>query len=144
MVTVNTASLDNHPQFYYTTREKTRHVATVTDRGDTGSSWGGCTEVVCSWASVTGGASSAQGGDPSPEGEDSHMDLPHVSGTVTLTLDGLMGRPQWRGERYLAGVTHSQLIGHEPSGTYTSLAIASNVRRCWNMLKAMELQGTNG
>lgn len=70
---MNTGSLDSHPQFYYTTREMARDSATVTDRRDTGSSRGGCVEVVCSWASVTGGASSAQGGDPSPEGEDSQV-----------------------------------------------------------------------
>lgn len=43
------------------------------------------------------------------------------------------------GREVLGGVTQSQLISHDPSGTYTSLAIANNIRRCWNMPEAMEL-----
>lgn len=99
---MNTGSLDSHPQFYYTTRDGARLGNSHRQKGHRllpgRVRRGGLLLGKCYWRSQLG-----TGWGPQPRGRRQPRDLPHVSGTVTLTLDGLRGCPWWRGERYLAG-----------------------------------------
>lgn len=91
-------SLHNHPQFYYMTREKTRHSATVTEKGHRLLPRRVRRDSLllskCYWRSLLG-----PGWKPQTQREIcSHVHLPRVLGTVNLILDGLTVIPRG-GER---------------------------------------------